>query len=144
MSPIHFPVTVNTFFSKINIQALNNVLRKQKQEGQPKLSLKQRVRGYIYDFFSALLSITKRFVILVFDADFSLQSLYIFTFFKSFSTAEVYVASTIGVMLKLKTNDLSIFYIIILNRPFICFSAHSICYPGTSGKMMLLFIQICQ
>lgn len=41
-------------------------------------------------------------------------------------------------MWKLKCTK--VFHTIILNRPFVCFSVHSNCSPGTSGKTLLLLL----
>lgn len=82
---------------------------------------------------------------LMFHVDFSLRSQCIFTFFFKVHLLKcILLALLVNVVLTLREMFLSIFNIIIVNRPFVCFSVHSICYPGTSGKMMLFLIQLCQ
>ena len=77
----------------------------------------------------------------VFGTNSSLSGLCIFAF-KAPLLKYILVALLVAVVLKLRQMHLSICNIIILNRPLICFSVHSICYPGTSGKMILFSIQI--
>lgn len=70
-------------------------------------------------------------------------SLYILSsifFLKLCLLKNVCVANTIVVVWKLKCAG--VFYTIILNRPFVCFSVHSNCSPGTSGKTLLFLILV--